>query len=66
MSYVLEHKKRKNKEQPISDHILSGKIFFVGRRGTSCFISFTLNWKGILTMILKGQEAWGEKEMLFR
>lgn len=58
---ILEHKKRKNKKQPISNHILSGKFFFVGRR-TSCFISLTLNWKGILTMILKGQDAGGENK----
>lgn len=31
----------------------------MGRRRTSCFISFTLNWKGILTMILKGPDAGG-------
>jgi hypothetical protein len=33
----------------------------VGRKRTSCFISLTLNWKGILTMIFKGQDA-GKKE----
>lgn len=52
------------KEQPKSNHILSGKHFFVGRRRTSCFISFTLNWKGILTMILKHQDA-GEKKKCY-